>query len=459
MATNFEDSQLMVYDDKASLIANEELQCHLDAPTTSRKAPEMCEVTRPNKKGLHALATCLLVTSATLACISLPCYLGAINGPSDVYCAILVTSSGHWVISLVTVAVAFALRTDTDRTLTTLIPPVSARTVLKLGTSLALAGMAFMYGRDRNRVICHLQDPLTAAVLPWSVVCHFCFGPKVDASRKLFCIAGAIIGLFICIDFQIWDEFRCHGQNLANGPDCRTWSTDEHAVWTVVYLSGLGLLAFFYTCLERELRGKRQPEMTVATIPLSPCATTSVVIDSPTNPGKPLLSLEPLFLSPRTISAVQIAALTVWIQTVVVISVILLFWTDLFPAIGKAGSYAEFDWMLRSGVACHFGLGEECGNLATAAWPFIISSAVFVTSSIYLLAMSPSCSSAYVVAVFSTAIPLSVLSWSFFQANGPGLRWQPVFTGETGFTALGLPVMAISLGFYRHYASKEVGCH
>lgn len=197
-----------------------------------------------------------------------------------------------------------------------------------------------------------------------------------------------------------------------------------------------------------------------------------------------------------------------WLQLVSTITILAFFWTDLFSFLGKvgevsyifflgrsfpssfllfsligilwdllisnnvfvcwcqtliwfllfqAGSVERFQWMMSSGFACMFGfvLDTKCpAYVAAVSWPVVIFNVIFLVALVYLIITASDCSSPYIVGVVTLALPLSTLWWSFF-VTGNILHWAPSFSGETGFTVVGFPIMVVSLVLYKYYTERE----
>lgn len=248
----------------------------------SNSFPRESVILRSSSTLHHVFIAAVVAGCATLLALLLPFCLSNFNYRSDTYCALTIYSIFSWIFLVFIVAGLKVWKRSTS--LKPCLPPLR---LAKLGFYYGLSGLAIFCGRDRNRVECHLQDPLAAIALPAAVVFHlfsakgtvhemnrilthldcsigYCLIFKllfsyfiVDTVSKFVCIASAIIGLFICIDFQIWDEFNCHGYVIiAKGPGDWMWSSDEHIIWTMVYVAGFVLLALFLNALEWEIKSK-----------------------------------------------------------------------------------------------------------------------------------------------------------------------------------------------------------
>uniref|UniRef100_T1IVE4 Ubiquitin-conjugating enzyme E2 J2 n=1 Tax=Strigamia maritima TaxID=126957 RepID=T1IVE4_STRMM len=392
----------------------------------------------------HVCQVLTLVTLATVINICFPFYLTTINERSDVYFSLLFTSICSVVI-LFLIIICLKIQ-NRDRSV---FPPISILSLWKLGTYLGVSCLLIYFSRDRNRVQCYLQDPLAAVSLPLAVVFHFLRSRKVDSTRKLLCIAAAIIGLFICIDFQIWDEFTCHGHPNDFATDAKLWTLQEHSIWTIVYIAGLGLFAYFLTLLDREIKTCK-PECHIATIALAHSSPNTNDFTDDVN----MVLLPPQETSSeyKLIPEYHIWTLAFWLHFWSLSTVLVFVWTDFFPFLGKAGP--DFRKYMFEGFLCHFSISEACGNILMFSWSFIIAIILLSVCLLSLMINSHTSSVPYIMAVLMTALPTSSLFWSLFKSDG-AWQWSPNFTGETGFALVGLPILISSLTLYRYYAKME----
>lgn len=68
--------------------------------------------------------------------------------------------------------------------------------------------------------------------------------------QKIFSATTAVVGLFISVDYGLCDEFRCRGSDLALSLITQSTGWQGHAVWTLLYLIGIGLWVLHLTMLE-----------------------------------------------------------------------------------------------------------------------------------------------------------------------------------------------------------------
>ncbi|GAB6019820.1 hypothetical protein CHUAL_001361 [Chamberlinius hualienensis] len=406
----------------------------------------------------HVWLAGLLAILSTLTAVLFPSYVNAANNHSDAYCAILFCS----IMSTILVAIVVMCFKLWDHSLR-LKPPVTYKWLIPMSVLYGICGLVIFYARDRNRVLCHLQDPLAAIILPASVFFHL-FQSKVDKICKLVCMAVAIIGLFICVDFQIWDEFSCHGEIATSAlDDGQGWSSNTHVVWTFFYIASLIVLGYFYVAIDKEIR--IFTDRSCSSIPLEGMSRN---IDA--GYERPSTSEENLFTLPTVMVVKPYSSqksrfgntivLLFWVQLLSMVTIVLLFWTDLVSAIGKAGSTVNFRSYMEAGWNCYFGVetGEvvrHCSVTALYSWIFVFSYTLLIGVLLYAMTVCSQCSVAYIIGIKALSLPLSIVVWSFIET---GVRWQwaPVFSGETGFTVVGLPIMIGALVLYKYYSDREI---
>lgn len=70
--------------------------------------------------------------------------------------------------------------------------------------------------------------------------------------HRIFSTTIVIVGLFICVDYGLCDEFVCRGYDRVKlSDDTGSWSWQVHSIWTQAYILSLILIAAFYTLLDR----------------------------------------------------------------------------------------------------------------------------------------------------------------------------------------------------------------
>lgn len=400
----------------------------------------------------------LLTILSTLTVVLFPSYVNAANYHSDSYCAVLFCS----IMSTIIVAIAVLCFKLWDHSLR-LYPPVTYKWLIPISILYGICGLIIVYARDRNRVLCHLQDPLAASILPATVLFHL-FQPKVDKICKLVCMAIAIIGLFICVDFQIWDEFSCHGEMVTSAlDDGQGWSSNVHVTWTFCYVAGLTLLAYIFVAIDKEIKLHNS----CSSIPMEGLSqNVEVDYERPSTsdeipvciPATTVLVNNPL--SSHKTQFGNTIVLLLWIQFISAVTIVLLFWSDFIPSIGKAGSAANFRSYMEAGWNCYFGIEtsevvRHCSVTALFSWTFVFSYILLIGILLYAMAVFGQCSVTYIIGIMALSLPLSTIIWSFVE-TGARWQWAPVFSGETGFTVVGLPIMIGALVLYKYYSDREV---
>lgn len=67
--------------------------------------------------------------------------------------------------------------------------------------------------------------------------------------QRIFSATTAVVGLFISVDYGLCDEFRCRGRDLTGVTNITTGIQDR-ALWTLVYVIGIGLWTLHLSLLE-----------------------------------------------------------------------------------------------------------------------------------------------------------------------------------------------------------------
>lgn len=154
--------------------------------------------------------------------------------------------------------------------------------------------------------------------------------------HRIFSTTTVIVGLFISVDYGLCDEFVCRGydrQQVAD--DAGSWSWKTHSIWTGLYIFSLTLFAAFFTLLDRytapeyDMPSNIMSTSFLNTISRSVTATTSnAEADAQEHGGRLTCNNE----FPNRKSAVHFA---LWIHIFVWVLVLLTFWIDFIPGIGK----------------------------------------------------------------------------------------------------------------------------
>lgn len=146
--------------------------------------------------------------------------------------------------------------------------------LLKISLIYAFSGIVITLSMDRDRVLCHLQDPIKGITLVFSLVYYFFFCRKSKLSpfviffflikknrkqvlliavmslQRIFSSTTIIVGLFISVDYGLCDEFRCRGREVSAHVTTIKGTWGVKAIWTFVYVGALAAFAMFFTLLE-----------------------------------------------------------------------------------------------------------------------------------------------------------------------------------------------------------------
>ncbi|XP_046395913.1 uncharacterized protein LOC124163213 [Ischnura elegans] len=453
------------------------------------------------EKILFFVSMFAVVSSATVLVVTIPLYLEAVNVKGDAYSTIIFTCSVSAVL-LGAVCIGGQLLWPLPRR--SFGPPLPLMRLIRAGILNAVSGVIFVYSLDRKRVLCHLQDPIMGVILVFSLVFYFFFCGKMMGLQKIFCATTIIVGLFISVDYQLCDEFRCHGSSREPQSDESVrLSWRSHAVWTLVYIGGLAVWTLNFTLLEGEVYRSSCIHSSYAPASLSSTSLLSTISRLVATKDRlrrmnndacrsPLLAsssdvsntvldgmsgMSSTAAESQPISGIQIQdsgdtsqchgcrlpsppALAFWIHIVTMLAILCLCWTDMLPYIGKGASAAESWELITSGLSCHFGGGgESCKMVAQRGWAFAIAYTVFFLTSTVLLVLSES--SVLTMATPTAALPLASIFWSVLHDGGlsgqePGLHLAPAVTGELICALLGLPVVLVGLGLFckSHWAER-----
>lgn len=75
----------------------------------------------------------------------------------------------------------------------------------------------------------------------------------------MFSLCGVLSGLFLAVDFQLNNKFRCRGaeQGSEGAMEEYDWGMEAHSLWTIVYAVALFLFTLAWLLLEREVLSKK----------------------------------------------------------------------------------------------------------------------------------------------------------------------------------------------------------
>ncbi|XP_018016565.1 uncharacterized protein LOC108673275 [Hyalella azteca] len=158
------------------------------------------------------------------------------------------------------------------------------------------------------------------------------------------------------------------------------------------------------------------------------------------------------------ITDANVDALFFWFVISTFCTIASLFWTDLFTALGKSGSFDQFLNLSSHGMACHFSSNlNQCGPTALHGWLAVLYICLFLWSVKYLCLL---CHSLVLpLCVASLSLPVSTVFWSLFsQAGRYGIIFTPKVTGEGACGLLGAIVVSCSLGWWLKFNKREPYC-
>ncbi|KAF2358146.1 hypothetical protein FHG87_011091 [Trinorchestia longiramus] len=184
---------------------------------------------------------------------------------------------------------------------------------------------------------------------------------------------------------------------------------------------------------------------------------TGVFCDLPTCKSAahvmPSCSAHAVGLTPSNLDLVLL-----WFLLSTCLSVVALFWTDLFTALGKSGSGGQFVNLTLGGLKCHFSSDlNSCGPTALYGWLCVLCLLLLLGCVRYLCLLVHSL--IFPLSVASLALPFSCLFWALCSEGGPyGIIWTPKVTGELVFAGAGTPVMVASLVWWLRINFWEPCC-
>ncbi|XP_066143297.1 uncharacterized protein [Euwallacea fornicatus] len=441
---------------------HEELLQYSDDESLSEPEDHCCPVEKPEERYLFPLTffphtklqfftnLTLLVLSSAILLVVLPLYINNINTQGNVYSLMAVNIPlATLIFSIILLIMKFACNKFKNRTLLSL--PTRFWPLLQIASLYVSFSYLYLYALDRNRVLCHLQDPIKGIVLVFALLYYFFFCRNVMGLRRIFSTTTVIVGLFIAVDYGLCDEFVCRGydrQTISDDSGNETWRT--HSIWTGLYILSLILFAAFYTLLDRHVAPEYE---TMPSNIISPSFlnTISSSVNGTTSNDETDVDAERRILT-ETCSRKSSVHFALWIHIFVLIIMAITFWIDLIPGVGKGVDGTEaFNYTLQ-GIKCHFTnqeytspLASTCKYVVWYALAFQIAYITFVITSINMLILSQS--AVFTIAAMSFSLPVIGIWWSLFYASPAGdLVWSPKLRGEFICSIIGCPVVAVGLG-------------
>ncbi|XP_048516158.1 uncharacterized protein LOC105691561 isoform X2 [Athalia rosae] len=410
----------------------------------------------------------VVVTSVTMLVIAFPLYMESVSAVSTAYTGLLFTSATTVVVLGV---LSFVVRRVSPppamipNSMRIRIPRCS---MAKIGGVYALTGIFLTLSLDQNRVLCHVQDPVKAITLFFSLVYYFFFCRKMMSLQRIFSITTVLVGLFISVDYGLCDEFRCRGREVSAHTASMRGSWGTRAVWTLVYFASLASLAMFFTMLERHYASGQNICPLLTTQNNSFLYTVSRLVSSrdirrrgsEEEGGRLLHVTDPdPNIRPKNFPKPPILPTLLYIHLISLAIVLALSWMDTLPGVGRGLSPLDLYRTVESGLICHFRSTNTCTNVSGHGWIFVIAYVAFSISTLKFLAM---CESAvFTVAAATVALPVSGIFWSIYKmdvgVNGGTMTWSPGVTGELICALLGLPVVLLGLGLLVRAHFKDNG--
>lgn len=443
-----QDELLQVTDDDS--ISDVDDNC-LPSENLEDENPRYKSIYVKHSKLEFILTKVALIFSSSCILILLPPYLDSVNVKSDAYNLIAVTATLTVVLLIGIIFCGnFLFKKYKDVRMCTL--PMGFSKIFLLSAIYCTSGFIIIYASDRKRVLCHLQDPIKGIILVFSLLYYFMFCKKLMGLQRIFSATTIIVGLFIALDYYLCDEFRCRGfERVHVSDDTGNWSWKVHTTWLVIYILGLALFAGYFSLLDHYILNCEENvpiSINISNTFLSTVSRSVSYAQNETNLYS-VPNIEATNVTKRK-SSVHVS---LWIHIFGVFFVIIMFWVDLIPFIGK-GSTSGFLQLMLNGIYCHFKpeIAEEklteCGNVFVFSWLFLGSYVLFSITSIKFLMM---CQSAvYTVATICMSLPLVGIWWSLFslvllENGGSIMVWAPSLSGELICSLLGLPIVLLGI--------------
>ncbi|XP_032667239.1 uncharacterized protein LOC116842314 isoform X1 [Odontomachus brunneus] len=452
----------------------EELRCtgsdvEIEEYTDTEESPyvayqagdKLFDTDRENWQKFRFLASLVSVAvSVTVLVISYPLYLESVGAVSSAYTGLLFTALCSACILGVVYFVVDRVSPPPPLIPNSLRVKIPCDDLLKIGFLYATSGVFISLSLDRNRVLCHLQDPIKGITLVFSLVYYFFFCRKMMSLQRIFSSTTIIVGLFISVDYGLCDEFRCRGREVSShttatmkGP----WGI--RVLWTFVYVGGLAAFAMFFTMLERHYTTAQQNVCQMLTTQHNSFLyTVSRLVSSrdirrrgsEEEGGRLLHVTDPdPTIKPKNYPKPPVLRTLFYIHVIAFFAILAVCWLDTVPGFGRGLSPVELYRTVEHGVVCHFKGGKLCSNVSSHGWTFLFAYVVFSISMLNFLSL---CESAvFSVAVATVSLPLSGIWWSIYKMDiglhGAGsISWSPSVTGELICALLGLPVVLLGLG-------------
>ncbi|XP_048269299.1 uncharacterized protein LOC126925938 [Bombus affinis] len=397
-----------------------------------------------------------VVVSITFLIITYPLYLESVSYVSNAYTGLLFTAFCSAFILGIICFIAGRVSPPPALIPNSMRIKIPRCALLKISLIYALSGIVITLCLDRDRVLCHLQDPIKGITLVFSLVYYFFFCRKMMSLQRIFSSTTIIVGLFISVDYGLCDQFRCRGQEVSGHTTTMRGSWGVKAIWTFVYVGALAAFAMFFTLLEAHYTTEQQNMCQImASQQNSFLYTVSRLVSSrdirrrgsEEEGGRLLHVTDPdPTIKPKHIPKPPILETLFYIHLIAFFAILSMSWIDTLPGIGRGLSPAELYRVVEHGLTCHFKNSDNCSNISTRGWIFLIAYIIFSISVLNFLSISES--AVFTVATATVSLPLSVIWWSIYKmdVHGRFITWSPGVTGELICALLGLPVVLLGLG-------------
>ncbi|XP_076237116.1 uncharacterized protein LOC143180940 [Calliopsis andreniformis] len=450
----------------------EELRCtgsdvEIEEYTDTEESPyvayqttdKLFDTNRATWQKICFIATLLtVIVSITFLIISYPLYLESISTVSNAYTGLLFTAFFSTCILGIICFIAGRVSPPPALIPNSMRIKIPRCALLKVSCIYAFSGILATLALDKNRVLCHLQDPIKGITLVFSLVYYFFFCRKMMSLQRIFSSTTIIVGLFISVDYGLCDEFRCRGREVAAHTTSVRGTWGVKAIWTFVYVGALAAFAMFFTLLEGHYITEQQNMCQImANQQNSFLYTVSRLVSSrdirrrgsEEEGGRLLHVTDPdPTIKPKHIPKPPILETLFYIHLIAFFGILTMCWIDTLPGIGRGLSPADLYKTVELGLTCHFKNSDSCSNVAIHGWSFLVAYIVFSISALNFLSMSES--AVFTIATATVSLPLSGIWWSIYKmdigANGGFIAWSPTVTGELICALLGLPVVLLGLG-------------
>ncbi|XP_016909938.1 uncharacterized protein LOC107996417 [Apis cerana] len=429
-----------------------------DSPYVAYQATDkLFDTDRATWQKFSFIATLLtVVVSITFLIITYPLYLESVSYVSNAYTGLLFTAFFSAFILGIVSFIWGRIYPPPALIPNSLRIKIPRCALLKISLIYAFSGIVITLSMDRDRVLCHLQDPIKGITLVFSLVYYFFFCRKMMSLQRIFSSTTIIVGLFISVDYGLCDEFRCRGREVSAHVTTVKGTWGVKAIWTFVYVGALAAFAMFFTLLEGHYTTEQQNMCQImASQQNSFLYTVSRLVSSrdirrrgsEEEGGRLLHVTDPdPTVKPKHIPKPPILETLFYIHLIALFAILSMCWIDTLPGIGRGLSPVELYRTVENGFTCHFNNSEACSNISTHGWIFLIAYIVFSISALNFLSM---CESAvFTVAAATVSLPLSGIWWSIYKmdVHGGFITWSPGVTGELICALLGLPVVLLGLG-------------